>query len=223
MIINEIFNLLLKTKVNMKSEHLGYWYLRLNGFFTFNNFIVHPESGMEQRTDIDILGVRFPFRAEIVDDPMIDDEPFNLETKRPYFAITEVKGNRCKLNGPWRNKEDQNMQRVLRAVGMFNEDQIQIVADSLYSLGSFENENYYVSLVCIGREANRDLKREYPNVPQILFPAMLGFIYHRFKKYSEQKYSHPQWDNSGHFLWNECYHSTSKEEFVTKVLAAIVE
>ncbi len=207
----------------LKSEHLGYWYLRLNGFFTFNNFIVHPESGMEQRTDIDILGIRFPFRAEIIDDPMIDDEPFNLVTKKPYLAIVEVKSRRCKLNGSWRNKDGKNMQRVLRAVGMFKEDEVQIVANSLYTQGAFENENSYASLICLGREANRSLKLEYPNVPQILFPAMLDFIYHRFNKYSEQKYSHHQWDNAGHFLWNTSYNSNSNGEFVAKVMDALVE
>jgi hypothetical protein len=37
------------------------WFLRLNGFLTVLNFVVHPvetEEGTQQRTDADVLGVR---------------------------------------------------------------------------------------------------------------------------------------------------------------------
>jgi hypothetical protein len=33
------------------SERLAYWFLRLNGFLTTTNFIVHREEGMGQHTD----------------------------------------------------------------------------------------------------------------------------------------------------------------------------
>src|SRR2546426_644182 len=38
---------------------------RLNGFLTIRNFVIHPERGNDQRTDVDILGVRFPHRSEL--------------------------------------------------------------------------------------------------------------------------------------------------------------
>ena len=45
------------------------WFLRLNGFFTVVNFVIHPIEPNEaslQRTDADVVGVRFPYRQEIV-------------------------------------------------------------------------------------------------------------------------------------------------------------
>jgi hypothetical protein len=42
----------------LNAESLAYWYFRLNGFFAIPNFVVHPERGVGQRTDIDVLGVR---------------------------------------------------------------------------------------------------------------------------------------------------------------------
>ncbi len=47
----------------IKYEQLGYWYLRLNGFLTIPNFVVHPDVGHNQETDVDILGVRFPLQS----------------------------------------------------------------------------------------------------------------------------------------------------------------
>ena len=47
-------------------EQLGLWYLRLNGYFTMPNFIAHCHDGA--RTDVDVLGVRFPHSSEYPDD-----------------------------------------------------------------------------------------------------------------------------------------------------------
>ena len=77
--------------MQITAEQLAYWYLRLNGFLTVQNFIVHPDSGSEQRTDADVLGVRFPYRAELKPKPMIDDEPFTHIKDKPFIAIAEVK------------------------------------------------------------------------------------------------------------------------------------
>lgn len=128
------------------SEKLAYWYLRLNGFLSIPNFIVHRDTGRGQRTDVDILGVRFPYRVELVRNPMEDDTPFTKFRDRPYLVIAEVKLGQCALNGPWTDPALENMQRVLRAVGAFRDDQIATVADSLYHYGIFANEAYHVSL-----------------------------------------------------------------------------
>ena len=98
---------------SINPEHLAYWYFRLNGFMTTVNFVVHPEDGSEQRTDVDVLGVRFPYRAELLSQSMVDDAPFILEKERPYIVIAEVKKDLCKLNRPWTRKGDQNMNRIL--------------------------------------------------------------------------------------------------------------
>jgi hypothetical protein len=52
------------TKYQFNPERLAYWYLRLGAFLTIENFIVHDEAGGFQRTDVDLVAVRFPNRRE---------------------------------------------------------------------------------------------------------------------------------------------------------------
>ena len=88
-------------------EKVAYWYFRLNGFLQIENFVVHPERRGSQRTDADLLAVRFPFRAErMFDDPndiMADDmDRLALSGDLIDIVIVEVKTNQpCMLNGPW--------------------------------------------------------------------------------------------------------------------------
>ena len=61
------------TPDTLTPERLAYWYFRLNGFLTTENFIVHPDRGPNQRTDADLLAVRFAHRKENLVRPMTDD------------------------------------------------------------------------------------------------------------------------------------------------------
>jgi hypothetical protein len=49
----------------MKNMNYGetnaYWYLRLNGFFLINNFVIHRTDEIAYSSDIDILGIRLPY------------------------------------------------------------------------------------------------------------------------------------------------------------------
>ena len=45
--------------MDISSERLAYWFLRLNGFLTQYNFVVHPEGADEyghynQQTEVDV-------------------------------------------------------------------------------------------------------------------------------------------------------------------------
>lgn len=48
------------------AEELAYWYLRLNGFFLLQNFILHHLGEGPQRgtADSDLLAIRFPYVYE---------------------------------------------------------------------------------------------------------------------------------------------------------------
>ena len=80
--------------MEIQSEQLGYWFLRLNGFLSTVNFVVHPGVGRNQGTDVDILGVRFPWRAEVIEDPLEDHPAFTEVRDRPYFVITSARRSR---------------------------------------------------------------------------------------------------------------------------------
>ncbi|MCX7782514.1 MAG: hypothetical protein N2318_02595, partial [Meiothermus sp.] len=161
-----------------------------------------PDTGSGQRTDADILGVRFPHRAELRPNPMDDDKPFVEFKDKPYIIIAEVKTGQCSLNGPWTEPEKENLQRVLRAIGAFPEDQVETAAKNIYTSGMFSNTAYYITLACFGKTSNSDISKNFPNVPQILWDTVLTFIHQRFRKYRDQKSSHGQWDETGRKLWD---------------------
>jgi hypothetical protein len=90
----------------LEPEKVAYWYFRLNGFFQIENFVVHPSGRGGQRTDADLLAVRFPYRAERLfdnrNDIMSDDvQRLSLSNDLIDVVIAEVKTNQpCTLNGP---------------------------------------------------------------------------------------------------------------------------
>lgn len=183
-------------------EDLAYWYFRLNGFLTIKNFVVHPDMGSEQRTDVDIIACRFPYRAELITKPMKDDVRLIITGQRILIYLAEVKQDHCNLNGPWTKKSRGNMQLVLRALGAFPQREIECVAQCLYDNGYFENDKYRISLLCLGSRENRELKNSFPEVPQIIWSHVLEFIYQRFYEYREQKLNHSQWDSVGKKLFH---------------------
>lgn len=200
----------------INSEKLAYWYLRLNGFLTITNFVVHPDYGRSQRTDVDILGCRFPYRKELLQNSMLDDEFIILSNDKITIVIAEVKRRVCNLNGPWTRPEMQNMNRVLHAVGAFPEQEISVVANGLYKKGTYENNTHLITLLCLGGQKNPEVEKVHPNVPQILWSDVLAFIYHRFKDYLMQKSMHPQWDDDGKLLWDMATKCENAVEYIKR-------
>ena len=198
--------------MTIKAEQLAYWYLRLNGFLTIPNFIVHPEIGRDQETDVDLLAVRFPYRAELRS--MEDDKIFTRVREKSFVAFAEVKANVCALNGPWTNPNRQNMQKVLRALGAFPTAEIEVVAAALYGRGVYKNQLYQVSLLCLGREESPEVANSHPDVPQVTWSKVLTFIHNRFRTYRNQKVSHGQWDDQGHDLWDCAERTRDSEDFI---------
>lgn len=187
--------------VLMHTESVAGWYFRLNGFFTIRNFVLHPGKKGGQRTDADIAGVRFPFRAEFPTGGAADAEQFNRINDRLYLAIAEVKRARCELNGPWTDPAKENMPALLGAIGILPQNEIPAAAASLYDCGVFENDKLYCSLVSVGDEVNTDLATSYPSVPQFTWDEMLRFVHDRFSTYRNQKADHQGWDEVGKELW----------------------
>jgi hypothetical protein len=203
--------------LDIKSEHCANWYLRLNGFLTIPNFVVHPDRGSNQETDVDILAIRLPYHSENLLRPMQDDEPFAKIGEKSFIALTEAKTGLIRLNGPWTNRERNNMLRVLRALGPLPEHEATFAARSRYDRGMYANQLYYVSLVCIGAERNPVIAESHPEVLQIVWDEVLAFIYRRFRGYRREKRSHGQWDEDGKSLWNTSERSRTEDVFVRNI------
>lgn len=207
-------------------DSVAYWYFRLNGFFQFENFVVHPEKKRDgQRTEADILGVRFPFRAErLIDEPrnvMKDDaEKLGLSQNKIEVVIAEVKRNEpCKLNGPWTDKSRKNIQRVLAAMGCLHHDRLEMAAEDLYTVGVHESDPLLrVRLIAIGREVSREPNTMLPQVTQLVWNDILAFIWRRFKQHKGQKRDVNQWNEPGKRIKRLADDSTDEDTFVLEAM-----
>lgn len=191
-------------RYNFDAERLAYWYLRLNGFLTIENFILHDEKADRQRTDIDLVALRFPHRREAWredDGGFMDDDPLFAGKETLFAAFVEVTTGQCKLNGPWTVKNKGNLPRALRALGAVPLCEVDNVAGSLYETGLYKSCSIEIGLIAIGSQKNATLTKRIPRVTQILWADIKGFIFERFEKYERIKRQRPQWDPDGHLLW----------------------
>lgn len=188
---------------HLDPEKVAYWYFRLNGFLQIENFVVHPGRQGAQRTDADLLAVRFPFRAErLFDDPndiMADDmDRLALSGDLIDIVIAEVKTNQpCTLNGPWTRQDRQNVHRVLAALGCLLPEHIDAAATEIYQTGFHLSDALRVRLVAVGRDRSDQIAAQYPHVVQLVWIDVLAFIWERFHHYRRQKTQVDQWDSEG--------------------------
>ena len=207
--------------VGRRAEEVASWYFRLNGFLSLPSFVVHldqdrAEIGIDgtpryQRTEADLIGVRFVDSKELIsafgsNRAMIDDSILTelcpaIDTKQALFVLVEVKAGLCKMNGPWTNRDKQNMQRVIRRLGFAtNEEQIERIADSMYTSGRYEDDYYVLQYICIGGEKNLEISHRYRNVVQIDWAEIGEFLINRFRSFPEKTPDgkvHEQWPKFG--------------------------
>src|SRR5467141_143698 len=186
------------------SEQLASWFFRLNGCAIIQNFIVHPDSPRgSQRTDLDVLGVRFPHRAERLESGTpFEDHPALCEPRdgRTLIILVEVKTSQCAVNGPWTERSKGNMQRVLRAVGAFPEHEIESIAGGLYETGKASSDRTVVKMFAVGSEIPPSGSLTSECVP-LTWREILAFIHGRMRKYWQVKAQHDQWDAVGNDLY----------------------
>ena len=179
-------------------ERLAYWYFRLNGFLTTENFIVHPDTGSNQRTDADLLAIRFAYRRENLQRPMIDDPMVTSCSTFVNVIIAEVKTGICEINGPWSSPEADNLKRVLKAIGCVPDSSVDVVCTALYQEGRWSNTEVTIRLFAIGERRNETL----PIVlrQQVTWDDVIAFCIKRFVAYRRQKISVGQWTDDGREL-----------------------
>jgi hypothetical protein len=208
-------------------EKVAYWYFRLNGFFQIENFVVHPTSQGSQRTDADLLAVRFPFRTErLFDDPndvMVDDtKGLALSSDLIDIVIAEVKTNQpCTLNGPWTRSDRQNVHRVLAAIGCLPTHRIESAAADIYGMGFHHSDVCRIRLAAVGRIRSGEIEAAYPKVTQLLWSEMLAFIWDRLHRYRRQKTQVDQWDPVGREIARLAERSDNEQDFTEHALHAI--
>ena len=181
-----------------KPDRLAYWYFRLNGFLTTENFVIHPETGSNQGTDADLLGVRFSQRSEggrfpLHDDPSIADSgaPVNV-------IIAEVKTSKCSLNGPWTSPKAGNMRETLRAIGCVPPASEEDATRTLFRDGRWSDDTVSVRLFAIGEYRDPDLA--ISESQQLIWRDVISFTMDRFRSYKTRKSAVGQWEADGQLL-----------------------
>lgn len=209
--------------MDISSERLAYWFLRLNGFLTQYNFVVHPEREDEygrfnQQTEVDVIGVRFPYRRENRTKPMHDHSLFQNDG-RLQIVLAETKAKRCTLNPSWRDAAKENMQKVLCAIGALPPEQVEAAAAGLYDDGSWsDGMGLSIRWVLFGAQPNATLCKELPQTPQLTWDRdVLPFIHQRFFEYRMEKRSHPQWDEDAKGLFRAVQEAGNLETFIGDV------
>jgi hypothetical protein len=202
-----------------KAEELATWYLRLNGFLTISNFILHPSCGGSQRTDADVIGVRFPFRREFEGDHD-DVARLGCSSTKPTLLIAEVKTTDLSLNEAWQNPDKGNINKVLTDLGLFKSKRsIDVAAKRLYESGRHDGE-YYCSLLLIGNVNVGKIPTQYSAVPTVLWKDAIGFIHTRFRMHRREKAQHDQWDTLGQELYQFAIDHESLADFERDVRRA---
>lgn len=195
----------------IKAEALAQWYFRLNGFLTIPNFILHRPGG--QRTEVDVIGVRFPHRSELTADKI--DEP-EFRRSKPYLVLAEAKTNRIDLNRPWVNPEGGVIEDILKAVGVHGQESIPSIAQALREVGEHENSALYTSLCFVGDFIAEDVRQRFRQVPSRSWDDVLRFIHNRFTRFDRFKTQVDQWDDVGRELWRLWLESEDYESFARK-------
>jgi hypothetical protein len=199
--------------ITLKVEHLAQWYLRLNGFMTINDYVLHnDQKPYGQRTDADIFGVRFPFRKELD----FEDDNLFRSVRKPHFIIAEITQGTCKLNGPWTKRDRGNMQYVLNGIGAFKLGTIDRIADSLYEKYHFEDQDFRIELIAFGKNKSEDLSDLKKPLMQLEFHDLSRFIFRRFRQFKDIKNDHQHWDYAGRRLWDLVRANWISEEVFVK-------
>jgi hypothetical protein len=141
------------------------WYLRFNGYFTIDNFIVHAADD-ENRirhgiiapyTETDSLAIRMPYSAEIAGKLKIANHDLLVESQNGRFdvVIAEVKsGNSNRPNPVWRDKNSIPIKYILRFIGLYKEDLLDEVTNEIVAHYCYENTESRVRYIIFANEPN---------------------------------------------------------------------
>lgn len=206
----------------LNAEDIAYWYLRLNGFLCLRNFLVHGDRRGEDRTEIDVVGVRFQYRREHLSKPMPDDDWIE-HAQRTIVVFCDANKGAYDFNRAWSNQRRRIMESFLALVGVIPDKLWDRVARELYDNGRSEPDpNLLVTALLIHHDPQQQVSLRWKAAKVVQVERALQFIHRQFKAYDVIERSHEQWEPSGHSLWHlyDRYH-WPEDEFVKAGLNSI--
>lgn len=161
-------------------------YLRLNGYFTVPNFIVHAADDPERvssgtvgnYTEVDIIGVRMPYSHEITGTLHIENHSVLTEGAdgRTDVVIAEIKSSAAnKPNRVWHHPGANKVARyIVRFVGLYPENEVQTVGDAIATGFRYEDHRCRFRYILFGEEMNPHFRDK--GVSYITFRQVIEFI-----------------------------------------------
>ncbi|MGA2236271.1 MAG: hypothetical protein ABSG23_12405 [Terriglobales bacterium] len=150
-----------------KVEEFVRWFLRLNGYFGIESFIVHAaddptriSNGMiAPHTETDTIAVRMPYSKEIAGSLKIANYPRLIANSDQRFdvVIAEAKGgDDTRPNPVWRDcRVDYPVKYIVRFIGLYeSEAEVTAVAKSLLTKYCYEDEKCRFRYIVFSKEAN---------------------------------------------------------------------
>jgi|GEM_PF-3082274 len=161
-----------------KFELLTKWYLRLNGYFTVGNFVIHAADDSTRisngtvgnYTDIDVLGIRMPFHFEKTGELEIENDTKLNCVEKIDIIIAECKtGNQNGLNKIWTDKNAQAIEYLIKFCGIFKcENEIKNISSTLIDKLIYEDEKHRIRVVLFGETKPTDDKLNFISLKEIL-------------------------------------------------------
>lgn len=169
--------------MNYGEEH-AYWYLRLNGFFPINDFVVHRTEANPDRSDIDVLAVRLPYVYEEVGGTERDWDPYlrdRLPFQQTLGVVCEVKTGRFDARALFR---PECLRIAVARLGIAPPAQLDQVLAHLDARGSAEvpGGGHICKLLISEEEAQQG-----PYIHRTL-QQVEGFIDQRIEQYVDEKH-----------------------------------
>ena len=141
-------------------EDLVKLFLRLNGYFT-TGLIVHSPTLGNNQTELDIVGVRFPFHKQ--PDRCVDCSSYlQIPTNTTDIIIGEVKsgGQRIQFNSSLRNNRT-SLEKLVNWIGAFDSEEANEIVNNLQDSLNPEQNNSPESFKSIefkGKSGNYSLR-----------------------------------------------------------------
>lgn len=169
-----------------KYERFVRWYLRFNGYFTIDNFIVHAaddpsrisRNHIAPHTETDILGIRMRYSREIAGSLYIaNHEPLvSGQHERFDAVIAEVKtGKSNKPNDVWKHGKIDPIEYIIRFIGLYDDEStLTRIASELATNFSYENDQARIRYVIFAEEANEHYKKK--KIKYITYSEIIDFL-----------------------------------------------
>ena len=165
-------------------EEYANWYLRLNGFFTISNFVIHRSREIEHTSDCDLLGVRPPFVYEEIGGRDDDWDPYLLKAidfSKTIGVICEVKTGRYDLKKLFRS---ESIRYTIPRLGFVPTALVNNIADSLEKKPFiYIKDNYQIVKLLIAEEGENSENYIFKPLGEVV-----NFLRQRVLKYPKEKF-----------------------------------